>query len=107
MDEEGKPLPDMGSDWYIIETAWLNSWLAFAHYSDGISPAPGACDNTRLLVENHELCVWEPKEDLVMATAARGGHYRRISQQAWETFVKLYPGSGPPIVSNFKGVSLV
>lgn len=106
-DQDEEPEPDedddddAGNDWYIIDTAWLNAWLAFSHLSAGVSPSPGPCDNLRLLVENHEEKRWEAKPGLVMAAGMRGGDYRRVSRQAWEQFVSLYPGSGPTIIGNF------
>ena len=30
-----------GKEWYIMDSAWINSWLAFVKFDDKVSPGPG------------------------------------------------------------------
>ena len=89
--------------WYIAESTWIESWLAFVHYNK-TSPAPGPCRNDYLLRVDDENKYWLPKENLIMARKNGAGNYRRVSQEAWRQICALYPGSGPEISVDFKEV---
>lgn len=69
-----------------------------------MSPAPGPISNLRLVKEDHESKKWVARPKLTMATATRGGDYRRITKEAWEMYQQLYPHSGPTITAKFDKV---
>ena len=47
------------------------------------------------------------RHDLKLADDARGGDYRKLSEQAWNLYKKFYPKSGPTITAKFDAVSCV
>jgi len=51
--------------------------------------------------DSHE---WKPRGELVMASKASMGDYRRVSKEVWNKFCEYYPGSGPEINMAFKEV---
>ena len=85
----------------------MNSWLLYAHLNRGVNPNPGRINNESLLDSNSDNTGWVPKEGLEMARKKHEGDYRRISEEAWKAFCKLYPGSGPAIRTEFIPVSSV
>lgn len=87
--------------WYVVETAWVNAWLAYAHYGRGVSPYPGPVNNNSLIVEDPVKEAWVPKQGLLMATAGRAGDYRKVTKECWEVIEKFYKGSGPVILAKF------
>lgn len=90
-----------GKIWCIIDTSWLNTWLTYVHTNKNINPRPSACRNDNLLSKQSSHRRRLPKNDLVMASADRKGHYRRISVECWNIFCEYYPGSGPKITVAF------
>ena len=94
-----------GKEWYVIDSVWINTWLAYVHYGKDISPNPGPCDNTRLLNNDTGNSCWVPKPDMICATKTKSGHYRRITKETWEIFCECYPGSGPEIKMKYDPVN--
>lgn len=92
-----------GKIWYIMDSAWITSWLAYVQFNKDVSPAPGPCKNHRLLVPDFENSCWKAKPNLVMATTGKKtlGDYRRVSREVWENFCIYYPGCGPEIKTTF------
>ena len=89
-----------GKLWYIVDSSWLTSWLAYVQYSsdeDYNFPNPGPCNNTRLLIDNIDYTGWIQKSSLKCTTSNFAGDYRRISADVWYKFCKYYTGSGPEI----------
>lgn len=88
-------------EWWIIDSTWVNAWLAYVHYAKNVSPAPGPVDNTtllRLATDPDGLTRrWIPRDGLISAQKSKAGHYRRITKEAWLIYVELYPASGPEI----------
>jgi hypothetical protein len=89
-----------GKKWYVMDGPWMESWLAFlsASNEDYTLPDPGPCDNSRLLQHNDNFDGWVAREGIQQASAKDAGDYRRVSQAAWELYIKCYPGSGPAII---------
>ena len=87
--------------WYVVDACWVNEWLLFVHTDKIVAPSPGPVYNRRLLMTDQETGKLVPKPDLVCEGTTRIGDYRRVSQETWEQFVALYPGSGPPITTYF------
>ena len=86
--------------WYIIDSSWLKSWLAYVQYSssdDYNFPNPGPCNNRRLLIDNIDYTGWIQKPSIKCTTSNFAGDYRRISEDVWYKFCKYYTGSGPEI----------
>jgi hypothetical protein len=87
-------LAQNGSAWYVMDSAWVEAWLAYALDRNGICPDPGPCYNYRLLRiedepgENHGKLV--PRDNLIMANSSESGHFRRVSKEAWEAFQNIY-----------------
>lgn len=84
-----------------MDTAWITSWLAYTYFNKGVSPEPGPCRNDRLIHLDSNNNEWIVREDIHMASATWKGDYRRVSKEAWEEFLKFYPGSGPAITFEF------
>ncbi len=84
-----------------MDTAWINAWLAYVHYSKGISPRPGPINNNVLITADHENKRWVAKDGLIMASGKRAADYRRVSKACWEVMNLYYPKSGPVITSKF------
>lgn len=99
------PVEEDGKIWYIINSAWLASWLQYAHTNKNVSPNPGPCRNECLLTPADDSLSWIGKEDLVMGSKAKEGDYRRVSKETWEIYCDLYPNSGPAIYVEFYEVS--
>lgn len=74
-----------GEQWHLIETSWLNEFLAFRDGNQRHPPGP-IC-NHRLLDDQQE----RPKNGL-----KRGIHYRAVNGQVWDYLMGRY-GGGPPI----------
>eukprot|EP00968_Pinguiococcus_pyrenoidosus_P000332 scaffold23_cov268-Pinguiococcus_pyrenoidosus.AAC.2 len=79
--------------WYIIPSAWLESWVAFIR-EDRVRPCR---IRNEVLLEETDDGAWVQKNGLTAASKLRKGDYRRISEAVWKEFVDLYPGSGPEI----------
>jgi hypothetical protein len=90
-----------GGTWYIMDSAWVESWLGFAYMDKDVGPAPGPCRNHRLIEWNYAQNRYQGRWGLVMAVKERAGDYRRVSKEAWEQFCTFYPGSGPAITMEF------
>ncbi len=83
-------------EWYIMDALWVELWLAYI-YVDKDQPAPGPCNNYRLIHPNFDKDVWEGRIDMRLSKGEKGGDYRRVNKQTWDTYKKYYPGSGPEI----------
>jgi hypothetical protein len=88
---------ESGKEWYAMDTAWIASWLAYAHGDKSVAPAPGPCRNNRLLAFDYVEGKWKGRFGLWMAKKEQEGDFRRVSKEVWEQFVAYYPGSGPAI----------
>lgn len=96
-----------GKEWYIMDSAWIATWLAYVHFDKDVAPAPGPCKseqlildhdnlngiywslpgrNNRLIAFDYQLQRYTGRFGLLMAVAERGGDYRRVSQAVWEKF---------------------
>lgn len=90
-----------GKRWCIIDTAWLNSWLAYVHLDKQNAPAPGPCNNIRLIEWDAVQGRWIGRHGLLMSNKNFAGDFRRISRETWQKFKEFYPGSGPTITMDF------
>lgn len=90
-----------GKEWYIMESAWIASWLAYVHFDTMNAPAPGPCRNDRLITWDYAQHKYVGRFGLFMAVSDRAGDYRRVSKETWEQFCAFYPGSGPAITMQF------
>ena len=97
-DDEEPPDPI----WYVIDSAWLESWLAHVHLDQDNAPSPGPCLNNRLIAFNPELNQYTTRFGLRMGGVSHKGDYRRITEQCWKAYQKQYPGSGPTITMRYK-----
>ena len=79
----------------------MASWLAYVKFDRKAAPAPGPCDNRRLIVYDSENKAWVGRPGLIMARSDFGGDYRRVSKDVWELFCSFYPNSGPTITMVF------
>jgi hypothetical protein len=93
-DEDGKL-------WYIMDSAWIASWLAYVHFDMQVAPAPGPCLNHRLITYDYADKKYVFRFALQMAVQDRGGDYRRVSPEVWAKFKEFYPSSGPAITMVF------
>jgi hypothetical protein len=93
-DEDGKL-------WYIMDSAWIASWLAYVHFDMQVAPAPGPCSNNRLITYDYADKKYVFRFALQMAVQDRGGDYRRVSPEVWAKFKEFYPLSGPAITMVF------
>lgn len=84
--------------WYVIDSAWLSSWLHFAHYDKFVSPCPGPCRNDDLITFDHITEKWIPKKNLILATKDKPGHYCKVNSEVWKLFKECYENSGPEIL---------
>ena len=87
-----------------MDTAWIESWLAYTYYNKGVSPNPGPCRNNRLIEWNDETLNWNIRSNLDIATASFKGDYRKVSSETWFAFKKYYPNSGPAITFQYRVV---
>jgi len=87
--------------WSIMDSVWVQSWLCYVHLERNIAPMPGPCRNDRLIMLNQETNEWVARSGLIMAVKDRAGDYRRVTEEVWREFQKLYPGSGPEISTFF------
>ena len=92
-DENSTKVPQ---EWYIMDALWVELWLAYI-YVDKDQPAPGPCNNNRLIHPNFDKDLWEGRIDMKLSQGEKGGDYRRVNKQTWDTYKKYYPGSGPEI----------
>jgi len=86
-----------GKTWYIMDSAWIEAWLAYVNINKGIAPCPGSCNNTRLIIYDYQLQKYVKRPGLIMAVQDRGGDFRRVSEEVWLKFKEYYPESGPAI----------
>ena len=112
-DKDHKNDDDPNQEWYIMDSAWVQSWLLHVYLDPDNAPGPGPCRNDRLCVNRDHLSSssfstskristrLKAKDRLVMATAKRAGDYRRVCEKTWRVFQELYPGSGPSIIAKF------
>ena len=89
---------------YILNTPWVNAWLAFVHAMKS-SPDPGPCNNKILLERDDVNKCWKPLQELKLASRTVRGDYRHVTPETWAHIQKLYPGSGPSIKVQFKEVT--
>jgi len=87
--------------WYIMDSAWVSSWLAYVHFDKENAPAPGPCRNDRLLTWDYLQGKYVARFGLYMAVNDRAGDYRRVTKETWDKYCQLYPGSGPTITMMF------
>lgn len=85
--------------WCVVESNWINAWLAFVHFNQ-FSPAPGKIHNSNLITieydeNNHQVRI--PKSGLEIASTSKAGHFRVVRESVWKLYCELYPGSGPKI----------
>ncbi len=83
-------------EWYIMDALWVELWLAHI-YVDKDQPAPGPCNNYRLIHANFDENKWEGRSDMKISRGEKGGDYRRVNKKTWDAYKKYYPGSGPEI----------
>jgi len=94
-DEDGKK-------WYLVESAWLASWLAFVHVDKGHAPSPGPCSNERLIEWSPEENKYVGRKGLLMSSKDVGaGDFRRVSKETWNKYKEFYPESGPTITLEY------
>lgn len=103
---------------YTFIFRWVEAWLNFALICPSVAdlykkasivrpsenefaPRPGPCCNKRLIEWDKDKKKWVCKKYLAMANELRGGDYRRVTQETWEAFAKMYPKSGPAITMVF------
>ena len=86
--------------WYIVDAAWLSSWLYFTHYDKFVSPCPGPCRNDDLITYSFTLERWIPKPNLILSTKDKPGHYCKVNKEVWNLFYECYDHSGPAIYIN-------
>lgn len=84
-----------------MDSAWIESWLAYVNVNKGIAPCPGRCNNNRLVVYDYQLQKYVKRQKLIMAVKDRAGDYRRVSEEVWHKFKEYYPDSGPAIAMTF------
>jgi hypothetical protein len=84
-----------------MDSPWIASWLAYVHYDRKGSPAPGPCNNMRLVMYDYGEKRYSGRTGLIMARKDFGGDYRRVSKEVWELFKEYYPDSGPAITMVF------
>ena len=92
---------ETGKEWYVMDSAWIEAWLAYTHGDKTMAPAPGPCRNHRLITFDYAEGKWKGRFGLWMARKEQGGDFRRVSKEVWEQFVSYYPGSGPAISMTF------
>lgn len=92
---------DEEKTWYIMDSAWIASWLAYVHFDKENAPAPGPCRNERLLTWDYQQGKYVGRFGLYMAVKDRAGDYRRVTKETWDKYCLLYPGSGPAITMVF------
>jgi hypothetical protein len=85
-----------GKRWYICESGWIKSWLAYTHYNKN-HPHPGPIQNEYLLTYDTALQEWKPRDKLVPAHSEGPGNYRRVCQEVWDIYTNAYSESGPAI----------
>ena len=95
-----------GKEWYLMDSAWVASWLAYVHLDVYKAPCPGPCRNNRLIEWDPELKKYTGRFGLQMAVKNRGGDYRRVSKETWLKFKEFYPESGPAITMYFQPSAL-
>lgn len=104
---KGKAEDDAGVEVVVVDSTWVNLWLAYVHTRRGVSPRPGPLQNAVLLqprtVEREEgsppETVFVARDNLRPERLNKRGHYRAISREAWDALASRYPGSGPLIVA--------
>lgn len=84
-----------------MDSAWIESWLAYVNVNKGIAPCPGRCNNNRLIIYDYQLQKYVKRPKLIMAVKDRAGDYRRVSEEVWYKFKEYYPDSGPAISMTF------
>ena len=87
-----------------MNSTWINLWLSYVHVGKDVCPHPGPCRNDLLLQLNEDTLQFVPQEDLRLAAANTSGDYRRVTALTWNTYLELYPGSGPEITVRSKEV---
>lgn len=90
-----------GKVWYIMDSAWIASWLAYVKFDRKVAPAPGPCKNNRLIIYDYHDKKYIGRPGLIMARKDFGGDYRRVSKEVWDLFCSYYPNSGPSITMVF------
>ena len=93
------PTEKHGKRWFIVDACWMENWLTFLTGSteDFAVPDPGPCNNMRLLQHAPTYDKWIARDGVKAATQDVGGDYRRVTEETWKLYCKLYPGSGPAI----------
>jgi hypothetical protein len=84
--------------WAVVDAVWMEAWLFWAT-NNKAAPRPGPCRNDRLLFFDVSEDAWKGRNDIVMASQRQHGDYRRITMGCWSEIVRLYPASGPKIVT--------
>jgi hypothetical protein len=84
-----------------MDSAWIESWLAYVNVNKGIAPCPGRCNNNRLIIYDYQQQKYVKRPKLIMAVKDRAGDYRRVSEEVWYKFKEYYPDSGPAISMTF------
>jgi hypothetical protein len=84
-----------------MDSAWIASWLAYVHIDKKHAPAPGPCNNRRLLTFDYTEKRYVGRPGLIMARSDFGGDYRRVSKAVWDKFKEFYPESGPAVTMTF------
>jgi hypothetical protein len=97
LDSTNKDVTDV---WHIMDACWVNEWLLYVHSDPNVAPLPGPCYNHRLVRQDDD-GNWVPKLNLTLEAADRVGDYRKVSEETWNLFCQLYPGSGPTITGTF------
>jgi hypothetical protein len=85
-----------------MDSTWIASWLAYVHFDKRFAPAPGPCNNKRLITYDYQEKKYVGRTGLIMARNDFGGDYRRVSKEVWELFKEYYPESGPAITMTFE-----
>mmetsp|Transcript_1228 Transcript_1228/g.2609 ORF Transcript_1228/g.2609 Transcript_1228/m.2609 type:complete len:355 (-) Transcript_1228:128-1192(-) len=95
-----------GVTWYVVESAWLASWLSFVHVDKGHAPCPGPCRNDRLIEWDNDECKYVGRTGLMMSSAQGSGDFRRVSRDTWLKYKEFYPESGPTMTLTYTAEQL-
>uniref|UniRef100_A0A7S1UJU2 DUSP domain-containing protein n=1 Tax=Phaeomonas parva TaxID=124430 RepID=A0A7S1UJU2_9STRA len=85
---------ELGDPWFIVEAAWVTSWLAYVHVEAGISPRPGPIYNMGLLHFDED-GKFVARKNLRADSGNHRGHFRAVKPAVWKAYVDFYPESGP------------
>lgn len=95
--KDKRGVDDKKRESFLIFFPWVQQWQKFIHCTTLEWRPPVAIDNTPLL----QYSGTEGKRTL---TLSKGAPYKKVSQEVWELFQRLY-GGGPVVVTNLESFS--